>query len=155
MTFLRVNWGRITRTTRWLAVTALLAACGGPKPVIGAAPRNNQRDLLTRLEIEQSTVGMLDLFQAIRTLRPHFLEGPRGLQSRGSLASRPTAVYINRVRQAGLESMRSLSALAVEEVRYLDPTASQSEFGPVASGGAVVITLRKPSNEPDLPPLEL
>jgi hypothetical protein len=111
--------------------------------------------LLTREEIEQSTVGMLDLFQAVRTLRPHFLESPRGLQSRGSTASRATAVYINRVRQAGVESMRSLSALAVEEVRYLDPTASQNEFGPAASGGAVVILLRKPSNEPELPPFEL
>jgi hypothetical protein len=54
-------------------------------------------------------------------------------------------VYVNRIRQTDIAALRTLRASDVEEVRYLDPTASQSELGPTAAGGALVVKLRKPS----------
>ena len=131
-------------TLRLVLVALVLFACGGPRIQDGSSPKP-QRDLLTREEIQESTGRDLDLYQAIRSLRPHFLEPPPGVRSRGSRASMPTAVYINRIRQAGLEALRSISASSIEEVRYLTPTASQNEFGPSASGGAVLVQLIKPS----------
>ena len=61
----------------------------------------------------------------------------------------PIAVYFGRLRQAGLETLRTIAAVNVEEVRYLDPTASQNEFGPMASGGALIVVLRDSSKLPD------
>lgn len=61
----------------------------------------------------------------------------------------PVVVYIGRLRQAGVESLTTISAINVEEVRYLDPTASQNEFGPTASGGALIVVLRDASKLPD------
>ena len=34
--------------------------------------------------------------------------------------------------------------VTLAEVRYLDPTASQNEFGPAASGGALVVKFYRP-----------
>lgn len=90
-----------------------------------------------------------DLYQAIRSLRPNFFMTPSSVHSSGSTASSPLAVYIGRLRQAGVESLRTISATSVELVRYLDPTASQNEFGQMASGGALVITLIDPTKPPD------
>lgn len=90
-----------------------------------------------------------NLYEAIRSLRPRFLTTPPSVHSSGSTASMPVAVYFGRLRQAGLETLRTISAVSVEQVRYLDPTASQNEFGPMASGGALVVVLRDDSKLPD------
>ena len=134
-----------------IVACALAAACTLQNAASGPPPKT-LRDVLTRDEILRSTGTELDLYQTIRSLRPQFLEPPRGVQSRASTASRATAVYIEHIRQAGLEALRSLPSSAVEEVRYLDPTASQNEFGPSASGGALLIKLYKPK-DPEFPPL--
>jgi hypothetical protein len=104
-----------------------------------------ERDVLTRSEIINSAQRDLDLFRAIQSLRPHFLVTAPGVRSRGSTASSATAVYVDRVRQSGLDALRTLQASGVDEVRYLGPVAAQSEFGPTASGGAVIVTLHKDS----------
>ena len=130
-----------------LAVSALsgCAAMGASGQRLPAPSRN----LLTREEIMSSNARQGDLYQAIQSLRPNFFMTPSSAHSQGSAASRPLAVYIGRLRQAGVESLRSISATRVVEVRYLDPTASQNEFGPMASGGALVITLVDLSKVPD------
>lgn len=131
-----------------LGIAILLAAgCSslGPPKATGPQP---QRDVITREEILNSTAQQGDLLDAIHSLRPHFLAIPRGVYSRSSPAAVPLAVYVNRVRQAGLESLRSIAASKVAEVRYLDPTASLNEFGPTAAGGALLVTMFDPSKEP-------
>jgi hypothetical protein len=131
-----------------LAALAMFAAgcksLGPPGPPL-AQP---QRDLLTREEILNSTAQQGDLLQAIHSLRPQFLAVPRGVYSRTSPASAPIAVYVDRIRQSDLGSLRSISASRVAEVRYLDPTAASNEFGPTAAGGALLITLLARSKEP-------
>jgi hypothetical protein len=125
------------------ALTLLIVGCKSLGPS-GPPPPPRQRDLLTRDEILNSTAQQGDLLQAIRSLRPSFLAVPRGTYPRSSLA-----IYVNRIRQTGgLESLRSISAIKIDEVRYLEPTAALNEFGPTASGGALVITLHDPSRDP-------
>lgn len=102
----------------------------GPQP---------QRDVLSRDEILKSNASQGDLLQAIRSLRPEFLAPPRGRTTRGGAAMTPLTVYIEGVRQTGPESLRNITALQALEVRYLDPTASASRFGPNAGGGAIVV----------------
>lgn len=124
-----------------------LASCGGPK---SSAPKPaSERNVLTRDEILSSNAWQGDLFEAIRSLRPRFLMTPPNVHSAGSTASMPLAVYFGRLRQAGIDVLRSVSAISVDEVRYLDPTASQNEFGPMASGGALIVVLRDPTKNPD------
>lgn len=140
------RWFRIDRTMIGVAAIGLLG-CGAPRP--GATHATSaRRDLLTRDEILSSTAREGDLLQAIRSLRPNFLMLAPSVHSRGSTASSPLAVYIGNVRQAGVEALRTISAMSVAEVRYLDPTASQNAFGPMASGGALVIIMHDESKHP-------
>jgi hypothetical protein len=121
----------------------LVSACTSSNPSGQPAPKS-LRDLLTRAEIMKSTTAEMDLYQTIRSLRPNFLTGSTAFRSEASRASMAIAVYFDRVRQAGIESLRLIPSSAVAEVRYLDPTTSQNEFGPAASGGALVVKFYKP-----------
>ena len=128
------------RRFTWLAtlVAAVLAAACG-KPQSGVTPRD--RDLLTYDEIVNSARDGLDLYEALQSLRPHFLQPPLGIQ-RGS-APPGTAVYVDSRRLGGLETLRTILAGNVEEVRYLGPTQSQNELGPTASLGALMVKMRR------------
>ena len=129
----------------WL-LTAV--ACGGPS-ASAVRPAGFDRDVLTRDEILDSNARQGNLYEAIRSLRPRFIMTDPSVHSTGSMASMPVAVYFGRLRQAGLETLRTIAADNVDQVRYLDPTASQNEFGPMASGGALIVVLRDPSKLPD------
>ena len=141
---LALPWRPIVRCSIAVLLAAGCSSLGPPK----APGPQSQRDLITREEILNSTAQQGDLLDAIHSLRPHFLAIPRGVYSRASPAAVPLAVYVNRVRQAGLESLRSIAASKVAEVRYLDPTASLNEFGPTAGGGAILVIMFDPSKEP-------
>ena len=123
---------------------AAVGACTGSGGTGRAMPPPD-RNVLTRDEIMSSNARQGALYHAIRSLRPNFFMTPSSVHSRGSTASSPLAVYIGRLRQAGVESLRTISATSVALVRYLDPTTSQNEFGQMASGGALVITLIDPA----------
>lgn len=142
-----VAWRPIVQfgLTVLIATVPACKSLGPPGPPLPS----QQRDLLTREEILSSTARQGDLLQAIQSLRPHFLALPRGVYSPSSPAARPLTVYIDRIRQLDLGSLRSLSAARVSEVRYLDPTSALNEFGPTAGGGALLIKTFDPDKEPN------
>lgn len=105
--------------------------------------QKKQRDLITREEILKSSQADQDLYMAIKALRPRFLEMPRGTRSLGGTGTAGLAVYMDKLRQTGVDALRQIMANTVEEVRYLDPARSQNEYGVTANGGAIVIKLYK------------
>jgi hypothetical protein len=132
-------------TTRWLiaVASALAVAALGCGKAPSSAPTPRDRDLLTHDEIVSAAREGSDLYETILSLRPHFLEAPLGVQPGSAL--RGTTVYIDSRRAGGIESLRSLTAGTVDEVRYLGPTQSQNEYGPRATLVTLVIKLRHPS----------
>jgi hypothetical protein len=129
--------------SRWicLCVCVVLAGCAPRATQTGSKP-NHLRELITHDEIEESTQANLDLYSAIQSLRPQMLAAPPGIGRASNDVA--LAVYVNRIRQNGVIALRSIVAYKVEEVRYLNPTQSQNELGQSASGGAIMVTLRKP-----------
>jgi len=110
-----------------------------------ADAQKRQRDRITREEIEASPHRELDLYQLIRNIRPHFLEPPKGVRSFGNsrAPNTPIALYVDGRKDTGLDALKTISPLRVEDIRYFDPTRAESEFGPVAAQGAVVVKLRR------------
>src|SRR5687767_2427349 len=111
--------------------------------LIGLAPvdafaQKKQRDLITAEEIEKAGWKDRDLLVTIRALRPHFLELPKGVRSLGGGAQYPLLVVLDGSRQ-GQEVLEQILATDVKEIRYLDPSRSQNEYGINANGGAIVI----------------
>lgn len=114
-----------------------------------SAAQKRQRDRISREEIVSAPHRDLDLYQVIRSLRPHFLEPPPGVRTLGgAYGPAPVAVYVDGARETGIDALRTITASRVDEVRYLDPTRSENEFGPRASGGAVTVRLYRGPKAP-------
>jgi hypothetical protein len=125
-------------TTR-SGITALLLVGG----LLGLAPsaayaQKKDRDLITRADIDNSPQKDQDIYAVIRSLRPHFLAAPRGNRTLGNSVSR-MGLYVDGVHETDVGVLKNILASTVQEVRYLDPTRSESEFGTAANGGAVVV----------------
>ena len=136
-----------------VGVTMLLAAASLAASPADSLAQKRQRDVITADEIQGSAVKTADLHRAIRSLRPHFLTPARGVRTLGNSVVEPLAVYVNGARQSGEDALRTIQAASIEEVRYLDPNKAGNEFGPKASGGALVVKLRKQVDaEPPPPP---
>lgn len=131
-----------TATRVALSILTLAAGCATSPARQSSSPPKSERNVLTRQEIFQASYDAFDLFRAIRGLRPQFL-APPGVRSR-AVGSWPIVVYVDRMRQSGLDALRTLRAADVDEVRYLDPTEAQSELGAAGSGGALMVKLHKP-----------
>ncbi len=116
--------------------------------------QKRQRDLITRQEFQESSHKNSDLYQAIRSIRPHFLTAPRGVRSLGAAPPTPIVVYLDGTRQGEIDALKLILADRVEEVRYLEPAKAQDEFGASHSGGALLVKLYKgpPSPPPATPP---
>jgi hypothetical protein len=134
--------------SRSAVAIAVVAAASLVLMPVDVAAQKRQRDRITRDEILSSPQRDLDLYQVIRALRPHFLRRPSEVRTLGGARPpQPLAIYVDGVREMGAEALRTITASRVEEVRYLDPTTSESEFGPRANGGALILKLYKPRND--------
>lgn len=122
-----------------LAFAGLLLA---PAPCDAQAPRR-QRDLITREEILASAQSTQDLYQAIRSLRPHFLAGPRGARTVRSATVSTPVVYVDGSRQSDIGMLRIIKASDVAEVKFVAPTDAGTEFGIGHDAGAILVKMWK------------
>lgn len=129
-------------TARLSYAVILAGACLALAPATSQAQKR-QRDRITREEILASSLRDRDLYQVIRSLRPHFVEPPKGRRTLGAGYIAPVAVYLEEKKDTGIDALKMMSASIVEEVRYLDPSASANRFGPTVNGGAVMVKLYK------------
>jgi hypothetical protein len=123
---------------------------------VGLAPRvlhgqTQKRDLLTKEEIMAPAMKDLDLLQIVRLLRPHFLRPPRGVRSMVNGPPAPIQLYVNDNPRAGLDDLKSIKPEEVEEIRYLEPSRAQDQYGITHSGGALLVKLRGPGIRPPGP----
>jgi hypothetical protein len=124
-----------------LAALTLAAAWGMTAPA-AASGQKKQRDVITREEILNSAQKNGDLFNVIRGLRPHFLSAPRGVRNTRGGARGPV-VYLNGNKMGETAALKSVLAVDAFEIRYLDPSKAENEFGIGHSGGALVVQLVK------------
>lgn len=136
---------RFRRTTLLLSLALV-----GMTPSLLHAQQKKSRDLITREEIEGSAQKDQDIFAVIRALRPHFLAPARGIRTLGNSSTR-MSLYVDGARESDFNALKNIMAISVEDVRYLDPSQSEAEFGTVANGGAVLVKRIKGTGEV-LPP---
>lgn len=108
-----------------------------------ASAQKRQRDLLTRDEIQASPQRDLNLLQALRSLRPKFVQVAPTQTSFGATMVSKAVVYIDGMREENVDELSTIRAGDVDEVRYLDPSQAATEYGPTAGGGALVIKMHK------------
>lgn len=135
--------------TRVRLLALLLAVLAAVAPGQLHAQKKPQRDLVTRDELLASAHKEGDLYTALRSLRPRFLEPPTGIRSiTGNSIQKPTTVIIDGKPMGGIETLQTIGASMVEEVRYMEPSKAGTEFGEVANGGAVVVKMFRSKPKP-------
>jgi hypothetical protein len=110
----------------------ILAACATG----GGASSARLGDTITQEQIESYSGD--SVFLLIQSYHPSWLR-ERG---RTSLAG-PVMVYIDDIPQPdGVESLRALRPLQVQEIKYLDSREATNRFGTGHANGAILVTLR-------------
>ena len=130
------------RTVVLTVLSVSVATLAGQSP-LAAQRRNN---VLTTEEIERANVATA--YEAVQTLRPRWLQGPRELNrlpARGdeSPHSPGISVYINDVSVGGVDYLKDIAAVTILELRWLSPFEAASRFGPTEGQAAIVVTLKR------------
>ena len=129
-----------TRKTLLALLVPLAWACSsGGAPGGRVAPRRDP-NLITEAELQD--VSVASLFDAIRTLRPEWL------QRRNPTTFRPQAefnivVYMDRIRFGEPETLRQFPPALAASVRFLSPAEAEAEFGTGHLQGAILVATRR------------
>ena len=123
-----------------IAAPLLLMTCACTSTGVGEQTKSSRpRNILYQDEIMSSSAT--DAYEAIRSLRPHWLSG-RGMKSvwGGGMASYPT-VYIDGFRHGDVNSLRSIRIDNISKIEYLNSGDATIRFGENNAGGAILVTM--------------
>ena len=142
-------------TSRILGLLAVATLIG----VVSAAgqqvstPANRNRRVITAEEIEQAQET--NAFQVVEKLRPEFLVSMTRRHTLGRGATQqpdlgysqpdpqPTAaVFLDGTEMGGLDELRQIQAITVEEIRYLSGSEAQTKYGPRFPSGVIEVRLK-------------
>ena len=130
------------RTVALTVLSVCVAALAGRSP-LAAQRRSN---VLTGEEIQRANVG--SAYDAVQTLRPRWLQGPKELNRMPANAAemaRPAgiSVYVNDVSMGDVDYLKDIPAVRVLELRWLSPFDAASRFGPTEGQAAILVTLKR------------
>ena len=120
-------------------VSALLVGLGACASSQHAAP-GTQEDVITRSEL--STASSLTTYEAVQRLRPMFLRDRGPVSIVNSTAHSRPVVFVDMTEYGELETLRSLPASRVEEVRFYPGAQAATKFGSVYGAGVIQLTMR-------------
>lgn len=100
---------------------------------------------LTRADIEQGGSSLFTAREAVRILRPQWLSPPAGRIASSNVTNGgggrlDVIVYIDDKRQPDLESLATVPAAKIVEMRYLDQNRAVLLHGPGHEGGVIEVT---------------
>ena len=125
---------------RVIVVPALVIAawsCAGRSQRVEHRTSNN---IVTREEIAAANVTTA--YEALDRLRPMFLRRiPRSAKGSGSEYA---VVFIDGVRRGSPDILRTVSASAIAEIRYLTASDATTHYGLDVDGGVIDVKLMHP-----------
>lgn len=127
------------------ALLAVASACSSTQQG-GAttAKPSYDRNFLSRAELAtRSTDNMHNL---VRALRPNWMSAGLSGAHVSNTGSGAVAVWMDGKEFGDVDALKSISAEAVEEARYLSLTEAQNRFGLRVTSPVISITSRKPGS---------
>ena len=128
------------RLAPFLFVVVLLGSCATAQQ-----SSRSESTSLTRADIEQGGSSLFTAREAVRILRPQWLSPPIGRMASSNVMSgggggQVVIVYIDDKRQPDLESLATVPATRVVEMRYLDQNRAVLLHGPGHESGVIEVT---------------
>lgn len=129
-----------------LLVLALLVSASAAEAQKKA---RGDRSKITRADLNEAGGTVVSALDAIKLLRPHWMNPPMGriassalgasTLTGGGLATVPV-VYIDEMRQPNMDILRTLKAGTIIEMKYLDQNRAIQMLGPGHESGAIQVT---------------
>jgi len=121
------------------AITSACKSAGGGSAGTEARPATYQdRNLITQDELQRTSAS--NLFDAIRSLRPLWLRQSPTIIRQGSEGT--VLVYLDGVQYGDPSTLRQISLLTVQEVRFLSASEAQARYGTQDLHGVIAVTTR-------------
>jgi hypothetical protein len=119
--------------------------------MVFAAPARAQqkdrgdRNKLTRAEIVEGGTGIMTAREAVRLLRPSWFAPPMGRKASSDVigpggGSQTVIIYIDDIRQPDVESLATVPASRILELKYLDQNRAVLLRGPGHESGVIEVT---------------
>jgi len=113
-----------------------------------AQRKRGDRNKLTRTELDEAGTSIVTARDAIRVLRPQWLQPPMGRMGSVDVGGREpgggnassVVVYIDDIRQPDVEALATVQAAKVVEMRYLDQNRAVQIHGPGHEMGVIEVT---------------
>lgn len=142
---------RIHRRTSPISIAftvALLTACAPAPGPAGAAP-SQDRDVITRSELADGRIAGGTVLEAVRKLRPRFLNrvGTPVLGQTAPSAAKaqdPVMASINGAPPIAIEELGRMSVSEVTEIRYLSVADAGFRFGLSGNNSPVLLVTLTP-----------
>lgn len=111
-----------------------------------ATSTRSSRDMISQAELEAQAGDAPDMYEAIRKLRPQFLQS-REAKTRTSLGNtsfhKGLQVYIDDQPSGGTEILKQVRVNTVKEVRYLTGSAATTRYSNDTGDGVIAIWTKK------------
>lgn len=133
-----------------VALAALLVGFAGDAAAQDAKKKRGDRNRLLQEEIVEAGATIVTARDAVRLLRPQWLNPPMGRMASSDLVApgggaRSIILYVDDVRQPDLEVLTQVKAADIIEMRYLDQNRAVQYRGPGHEAGVIEIkTKREP-----------
>jgi hypothetical protein len=120
-----------------------------PKQEKQARARRGDRAKLTRQDLDEAGNSIATARDAIRMLRPHWLNPPVGRMASSNMAdagggATTVIVYLVGSRQVDLEVLNTIRNAEIQEMRYLDQNRAIGIHGPGHEAGVIeIVTIKK------------
>jgi hypothetical protein len=124
-----------------VAVLPLAWACASAGSSAGASGPRPDRNLITAEEI--AGISVSNLFDAVRLLRPEWLNQRPNPTTIVPGNETDMVVYMDRIRFGTPEQLRQFPPSAAVSIRFLSPSEATGEFGVGHLKGAILVTTRR------------
>lgn len=137
---------RRTATRSLLLVLALLVCASAAEAQKKA---RGDRNKITRADLNEAGGTAVSALDAIRLLRPQWLNPPMGRMASSAVDPVVTpmthnavepVVYIDDMRQPSMDVLRTVKAAVITEMKYLDQNRAIQMLGPGHEAGAIQVT---------------
>lgn len=137
---------------RLVLAVLVLAAVVGSSDAQEAKKKRGDRNRLLQEEIVEAGTAVVTARDAIRMLRPQWLNPPMGRMASSNIAGagggqQTLILYIDDVRQPDLEILTQVKSADIVEMRYLDQNRAVQYRGPGHEAGVIEIKTQRTKPE--------
>jgi hypothetical protein len=137
---------------RLVLAVLVLAAVVGSSDAQEAKKKRGDRNRLLQEEIVEAGTAIVTARDAIRMLRPQWLNPPMGRMASSNIAGagggqQTLILYIDDVRQPDLEILTQVKSADIVEMRYLDQNRAVQYRGPGHEAGVIEIKTQRTKPE--------